>query len=295
MVETSTADTTFGVPGRTTMTRDNPYDAADKAAAAISAASGVEQHDVAIILGSGWASAADRLGDVRADMELSSIPGFPPPAVAGHRNLVRSITASGQNVLVFGGRSHLYEGHPASTVVHGIRTAAATGCRQVILTNAAGGLNPDWAVGQLVVIEDQINLTGHSPMVGPPPPDDQPGRFCDLSDAYTPRLRQLAHEVDDRLADGVYAGVIGGNYETPAEIRMLAAAGAHLVGMSTVLETIAARHLGLEVLGVSLVTNLAAGLSPTPLAHAEVLKAAQGAETRVVDLIGGVLSGLAAR
>jgi purine-nucleoside phosphorylase len=277
------------------MTNSDPYETAALAAAAIHDASGAERHDVAIILGSGWAGTADRLGDVRADMEMSSVPGFPPPAVAGHRNLLRSITAHRQNVLVFGGRSHLYEGHAASTVVHGIRTAAATGCRTVILTNAAGGLNPSWTVGQLVLIEDQINLTGHSPMVGPPPPESQPGRFCDLSDLYSPRLRQLAHEVDHRMADGVYAGLIGGNYETPAEIRMLAAAGADLVGMSTVLEAIAARHLGLEVLGVSLVTNLAAGLSPTPLAHAEVLEAAQEAETRVVDLIGGVLSRMAAR
>lgn len=272
------------------MKSDDPYDQAAEAAAAIRVASVIDHHDVAIVLGSGWAGAADRLGSVQADMELSSLPGFPPPAVAGHRNLLRSITAQDQNVLVFGGRSHLYEGHSASTVVHGVRTAAATGCHTVILTNAAGGLDPAWSVGQLVLIEDQLNLTGHSPMVGPPPPEDQPGRFCDLGDAYSPRLRQIAHELDDNLAEGVYAGLIGGNYETPAEIRMLAGFGAGLVGMSTVLETIAARHLGLEVLGISLVTNLAAGLSPTPLAHAEVLEAAAEAETRVVDLIGGVLA-----
>jgi purine-nucleoside phosphorylase len=272
------------------VTTTDPYEAAGLAADAIRSATRIDTHDVAIVLGSGWAGAADRIGTVRTDMELSALPGFPPPAVAGHRNLLRSITAHGRDVLVFGGRSHLYEGHPASTVVHGIRTAAAAGCRTVIITNAAGGLDPTWPVGTLVLIEDQINLTGHSPMVGPPPPEGQPGRFCDLTEAYSPRLRAIAHALDAQLADGTYAGLIGGNYETPAEIRMLATMGADLVGMSTVLETIAARHLGLEVLGISLVTNLAAGLSPAPLAHEEVLAAAREAETRVVDLIGGVLA-----
>jgi purine-nucleoside phosphorylase len=272
------------------VTTTDPYEAARRAADAVRSATQIDRHDVAIVLGSGWAGAADRIGTVRTDMELSALPGFPPPAVAGHRNLLRSITAHGRDVLVFGGRSHLYEGHTASTVVHGIRTAAAAGCRTVIITNAAGGLDPTWPVGTLVLIEDQINLTGHSPMVGPPPPDGQPGRFCDLTAAYSPRLRAVAHALDARLADGTYAGLIGGNYETPAEIRMLATMGADLVGMSTVLETIAARHLGLEVLGISLVTNLAAGLSPSPLAHEEVLAAAREAETRVVDLIGGVLA-----
>lgn len=276
------------------MSNNDPWDLAEQAATAIQAATGVDRHDVAIVLGSGWASAADRIGEVTADMELSSVPGFPPPSVAGHRNLLRSITAHGLRGLVFGGRSHLYEGHPASSVVHGIRTAAAAGCTTVILTNAAGGLNPEWPVGKLVVIEDQLNLTGHNPMAGPPPPPDKPGRFCDLTDAYSPRLRAIAHTIDDNLGQGVYAGVFGGSYETPAEIRMLAAQGAHLVGMSTVLETVAARHLGLEVLGISLVTNLAAGLSPAPLAHDEVLEAAQEAEGRVVGLIGGVLGEVAA-
>ncbi len=272
------------------MTDHDPYELARQAAAKIRDAVGVERHDVAIVLGSGWAGAADRLGTVTGDIELSSLPGFPPPSVAGHRNLIRSIAAEGQQVLVVGGRSHLYEGHPAATVVHGVRTAAAAGCHTVILTNAAGGLNPSWSVGQLVLIRDQINLTGHNPMAGPPPPEGQPGRFCDLTEAYSAQLRELAHTIDGDLAEGVYAGVLGGSYETPAEIQMLATIGADLVGMSTVLEAVAARHLGLDVLGISLVTNLAAGMAPAPLAHDEVLDAAQDAETRVVDLITGVLS-----
>jgi purine-nucleoside phosphorylase len=272
----------------------NAFGTAADAADAIRSATGVETHDVALILGSGWASTADQLGRVVADVELSSVAGFPAPSVPGHRDLLRSVDAHGQAILVLGGRSHLYEGHSTDIVVHGVRTAAAAGCRTLILTNAAGGLQSDWAVGQLVLIADHLNLTGRSPMVGPPPPPDQPGRFCDLTEAYSQPLRDLARDVDPSLPEGVYAGLLGGNYETPAEIRMLATQGADLVGMSTVLETIAARHLGLEVLGISLVTNPAAGLSPTPLSHSEVIDAAAEAEDRVVGLIGGILERLGA-
>ncbi len=271
----------------------NPFEVAATAAATIATETGVERHDVAIVLGSGWAATADRLGRVIADLELSDVPGFPAPAVPGHRDLLRSVVAHGQSILVLGGRSHLYEGHEPDTVVHGVRTAAATGCHTVILTNAAGGLQPDWGVGRLVLIRDHINLTGRSPMVGPAPPPDQPGRFCDLTEAYCARLRGLARTADPSLVEGIYAGLLGGNYETPAEIRMLAGQGADLVGMSTVLETIAARHVGLDVLGISLVTNLAAGLSPVPLSHAAVVDAAAEAEDRIVALIGGVLDQLA--
>jgi purine-nucleoside phosphorylase len=272
----------------------NAFATAADAAAAIRAATGVQNHDVALILGSGWASAADRLGRIVADVEMSSIAGFPAPAVPGHRDLLRSVDAHGQAVLVLGGRAHLYEGHPTDTVVHGVRTAAAAGCRTLILTNAAGGLQPNWGVGQLVLISDHLNLTGRSPMAGPPPPPDQPGRFCDLTEAYSRSLLDLAKDVDPSLPEGIYAGLLGGNYETPAEIRMLAIQGADLVGMSTVLETIAARHVGLDVLGISLVTNLAAGLSPTPLSHSEVIDAAADAEDRVVGLISGILERLSA-
>lgn len=267
----------------------DPYSLAEEAAGAIRRATGKASHDTAVVLGSGWAAAADQIGSVDAQVELSGLPGFPAPTVAGHRDQLRSVTVERSSVLVFGGRAHLYEGHDVATVVHGVRTAAACGCSTVILTNAAGSLRPEWPVGQLVLLEDHINLTGASPMVGPEPPATSPTRFCDLTDAYNPRLRQVAAQVDPLLVTGVYAGLLGGNYETPAEIRMLATLGASLVGMSTVLETIAARHLGLDVLGVSLVTNLAAGLSPAPLHHEEVLAAAEAARTRVVELIGGVI------
>jgi purine-nucleoside phosphorylase len=184
---------------------------------------------------------------------------------------------------------HLYEGHRPQTVVHGVRTAIAAGCRTVVLTNAAGGIRPEYEVGQPVLISDHINLTGRSPLTGPPPPDKYPGRFTDLTDLYARRLRELAKQADPTLAEGVYAALPGPHYETPAEIRMLAAAGADLVGMSTALEAIAARHLGAEVLGISLVTNPAAGLSPAPLDHSEVVRAAAASATRIGRLLAALL------
>jgi purine-nucleoside phosphorylase len=270
----------------------DPFALADDAARVLAARTGVESHDVAVVLGSGWAAAADQLGEVVADVTLGSLPGFPAPKVSGHRNVARSVRIGGQSTLVLGGRSHLYEGHPASTVAHGVRTAIAAGCRVVVLTNAAGGLNRDWSPGQPVLISDQLNLTGTSSMAGDAPPDDKPGRFCDMSNAYTPRLRDLAHDVDPDLPEGVYAGMFGGAYETPAEIRMLATLGADLVGMSTVLEAIAARHLGAEILGVSLVTNMAAGILDETLDHADVLAAATAAEPRMIGLLRGVIERL---
>lgn len=270
----------------------DPYAAARAAAAALAEATGVERHDVALVLGSGWAAAADELGEVVADVELASLPGFPAPTVAGHRNLARSVVVGDHRVLVLGGRAHLYEGHPVATVVHPVRTAVDAGCGIVVLTNAAGGLRPEWPVGQPVLIADQLNLTGRSPLAGPPPPPDRPPRFVDMTEAYSARLRDLARAVDPDLPEGVYAGLLGGAYETPAEIRMLDRLGADLVGMSTVLETIAARHLGAEVLGISLVTNLAAGLAPSALEHGEVLDAAAAAGPRMVALLGGILERL---
>ena len=259
----------------------NPFDQARDAAAELADRTGIEAHSAAVVLGSGWAAAADQIGEVIADVELADLPGFPAPTVAGHRNLARSVRIGELPALILGGRAHLYEGHPVSTVVHGVRTAIA-----------AGGLNPDWPVGQPVLLSDHLNLTGNSPMVGPAPPAGTPARFVDLTEAYSLRLRGLAREVDPDLPEGVYAALLGGAYETPAEIRMLAALGADLVGMSTALETIAARHLGAEVLGVSLVTNAAAGLSESALDHAEVLEAAGEAGPRMVALLRGVLERL---
>ncbi len=244
---------------------ETPASAATAAAAVLADATGTAHHDVALVLGSGWVPAADALGTAQAEVPVTGLPGFAPAAVAGHAGRVRSLTVHGRRVLVFLGRTHLY-------------------CRTVILTNAAGGLRDGLRVGQPVLIADHLNLTGHSPLVGP--------RFVDLTDAYAARLRTLAREADPDLAEGVYAALPGPQYETPAEIRMLRTLGADLVGMSTALETIAARAEGCEVLGISLVTNLAAGLSAEPLDHEDVLAAGRAAATRMGELLGQVIGKL---
>jgi len=182
-------------------------------------------------------------------------------------------------------------------VVHGVRTAVAAGCRVIVLTNAAGGIRAGYRPGQPVLISDHLNLTGRSPLTGPPPPDGYPSRFTDLTDLYSRRLRALARGADPALAEGVYAALPGPHYETPAEIRMLRALGADLVGMSTALEAIAARHLGAEVLAISLVTNLAAGVAPPggvpqELDHAEVTATGQAAAARMGALLAGILPGV---
>ena len=270
----------------------DPYSLAERASTVLADETGIVDHDIALVLGSGWASAIDEIGDISAEVEMDTLPGFPEPTVLGHRNLIRSLKVDKKNVLVLGGRAHLYEGHPVDTVVHGVRVAVASGCKTIILTNAAGGLNPEWPVGQPVLISDQLNHMGQSPMVGPAPPEGKAIRFVDLTEAYSARLRNLAQEVDPTLPQGVYAGLLGGAFETPAEIKMFAKMGADLVGMSTVLETIAARHLGVDVLGISLVTNQAAGMSEENLDHEDVLAAATDAGPRMFSLLAGILERL---
>jgi purine-nucleoside phosphorylase len=276
----------------------DPYAAAAASAARLAELTGVPRHDVAVILGSGWAPAADALGTADAEVPLGGLGGFPPPTVGGHSPVVRSLRAGDVRALVFLGRVHLYEGHPVATVVHGVRTAVAAGCRVVVLTNAAGGIREGYQVGQPVLIADHLNLTGRSPLGGPPPPDGFPARFTDLTDLYSARLRALADRAGGEardagagggLAEGVYAALPGPHYETPAEIRMLRSLGADLVGMSTVLEAIAARHLGAEVLAISLVSNLAAGLAPHGLDHLEVVEAGKAAAGRMGALLAGLL------
>jgi purine-nucleoside phosphorylase len=277
----------------------DPYAAAADSAARLAHLTGQTAHDVAVVLGSGWAPAADALagpggaGRTRAEVPLAELGGFPPPTVAGHAAVVRSVGIGGLRVLVFLGRTHLYEGHPVATVVHGVRTAVAAGCRVIVLTNAAGGIREGLAVGQPVLVSDHLNLTGRrSPLAGPPPPDGYPSRFTDLTDLYSRRLRALAREADPGLAEGVYAALPGPHYETPAEIRMLRALGADLVGMSTALEAIAARHLGAEVLAISLVSNLAAGLAGQGLDHAEVVAAGKAAAAQMGGLLAAILPGV---
>jgi purine-nucleoside phosphorylase len=270
------------------MTAD-PYQAARASADRLAELTGEGRHDVAVVLGSGWAPAADALGAAGAEVPLSALGGFPPPTVGGHSPTVRSLRADGVRALVFLGRVHLYEGHPVATVVHGVRTAVAAGCRVVVLTNAAGGIRAGYQVGQPVLIADHLNLTGRSPLAGDPPPDGYGSRFTDLTGLYSARLRALARQGDPDLAEGVYAAMRGPHYETPAEIRMLRVLGADLVGMSTVLEAIAARHLGAEVLAISLVSNLAAGLAPSGLDHLEVVAAGRAAAGRMGALLAGLL------
>ena len=257
--------------------------AADEAAAVLATLTGAHRHDVAIVLGSGWQPAADALGTAEVEVPMVELPGFVPPTAIGHSGTVRSVVVGSYRALVLLGRTHLYEGHGDAAVAHATRTAAAAGCRMLVLTNAAGGIRDGLSVGQPVLISDHVNLTGRSPLVG--------AQFVDLTDLYSARLRRLAREVDPSLAEGVYAGMPGPHFETPAEIRMLRVLGADLVGMSTVLEAIAARAAGLEVFGLSLVTNLAAGLSGQPLSHEEVIEAGNAAAARM----GALLRELVAR
>ena len=270
-----------------------PYAAAREAAEAISRATDVVHHDVAVVLGSGWSPALDTLGDATAVVPMSDLPGFPPPRVSGHAGEIRSHVVGAHRVLVLAGRVHLYEGHDVALVVHGVRTALATGTRFVVLTNAAGAINRDYRVGEAVLISDHINLTGAGPTAGADPPPDVGSRFVDLSDLYARRLRELARGVEPTLREGVYAAFRGPHYETPAEIRMCATMGADLVGMSTALEAIAARHLGAEVLGLSLVTNPAAGtVAEGSLDHTEVLAAGRDAAAGLGSMLARVIEAM---
>jgi len=257
---------------------------AQQAAAVLADLSGVAQHRVAVVLGSGWVPAADLIGTTVSDLSVTDLPHFSPPVVEGHAGRVRSVDADGLPVLVFLGRTHLYEERGVDAVTHAVRTSAAAGCHTVILTNGCGGLDPQWLPGTAVLIRDHINFTGASPLHG--------AHFVDITDLYSPRLRALCHEIDPNLPEGVYVQFRGPMFETPAEIAMVRAIGGSLVGMSTAMEAIVARSLGMEVLGMSLVTNLAAGMTGEPLNHEEVLAAGQAAATRMGALLAAVIRAL---
>ncbi|MFT3887370.1 MAG: purine-nucleoside phosphorylase [Arachnia sp.] len=267
------------------MTSTPPFDLAAEAAAFLADRFAVEKIDITLVLGSGWSSGAEQIGEALGEIELGDVPGFSKPVVAGHGGkLLLARAASGKLAAILTGRTHYYEGRGVDPVVHGVRTAAAWGAETLVLTNGCGGLNPAWAPGTVVLLKDHINLTGDTPLRG--------ATFIDLSEAYSLRLRELARRVEPGLPEGVYVQFRGPQYETPAEVRMAAIIGGDLVGMSTTLETIAAREAGLEVLGLSLVTNAAAGMSETNLDHAEVLQAGRDAGPRLAALLAGIVGEL---
>lgn len=259
----------------------DPLKAATLAAAEIAQASGIATHDVALVMGSGWVGAVDALGTPTFECNAEEITGFFPPAVEGHSGKVRSYEIKDGDrtirALVFLGRTHLYEGKGMEPVVHGVRTAVKAGCKVIILTNACGGINTAYRVGQPVLIRDHISLTAQSPLVG--------ATFVDLTDLYSKRIRAIMKSADSSLQEGVYVHWRGPTYETPAEIHMMRTLGADLVGMSTVPEAIAAHALGAEVLGISLVTNAAAGVTGEKLNHEEVIAAGKAAASSMGELL----------
>lgn len=265
---------------------DHPgFGLARQAAAVLAEKLGTHRHDIGVVLGSGWAHTITALGEVIAEVPFTDIPGLDGDGVAGHVQNITSVRlADGRRVLVFGSRTHFYAGRDVQAVAHVVRTIAAAGAGVVVLTNGCGGLDPQLAPGTPVLIADHINLTGVTPLVGP--------EFVDMTDAYAPRLRAVAKQVDPSLTEGVYVQFAGPQYETPAEVAMAATLGGDLVGMSTALDTIAARHAGLEVLGISLVTNPAAGVTDAPLSHEDVLAAGEAAAPRVSKLLAEIIQAL---
>ena len=260
----------------------DPFAIAAQAASEIAEKTGVAKHDIALTLGSGWGSAADLLGETTHTIPADQITGFSKPALVGHVGTLRSVLLpNGKRALIIGARTHYYESHGVRRVVHSVRTAAATGATTMILTNGAGGIKEHWKPGTPVLISDHINLTADSPLEG--------ATFIDLTDLYSSRLRTLAHSIDATLDEGVYCQFRGPHYETPAEVRYAEIIGGHIVGMSTALEAIAAREAGMEVLGLSLITNLAAGISGEALSHEEVIASGKAAEERLGSLLSRIV------
>lgn len=263
----------------------DPMAVADRAARAVTDRLGIGSADIGLVLGSGWSAGADRLGEPLGSVPLADLPGFSAPVVAGHGGDLRVVrTATGRTAVVLTGRTHLYEGRGVDAVVHGVRTLARLGVTTMVLTNGCGGLRREWSPGTVVAIRDHINLSGATPLRG--------ATFIDMSTTWTPRLLDVAHDAEPDLPTGVYAQFHGPQYETPAEVRMAGIMGADLVGMSTALEAIAARQAGMDLLGLSLVTNHAAGIADEPLDHQEVLAAGQAAAPRLAGLLSRLIVAL---
>jgi purine-nucleoside phosphorylase len=277
--------TSPGAPGA------NPFEQARIAARELGRMTGADRHDVLIVLGTGLFAAAEQLGARGAPIDLTSLPWFARFTGPGHRPEAWSVVLEGKRTLIVAGRLHLYEGRSPPEVVHPVRTAVAAGARTVVLTCSAGAVNPALSAGDIVAIRDHLNLTGTSPLVGVTTDGLPRSRHVDMTDAWSPRLRALARAVTP-LQEGVYAQMPGPQFETPAEIRMLAALGADLVGMSTVPEAIAARHLGAEVLGLAVVTNAAAGTGAGPTDPDDVVRVANGAAPAVAEVVAGVVRAL---
>jgi purine-nucleoside phosphorylase len=274
------------------------FDRVQGAAHAAAEQLALDSADVAVVLGSGLGGVADRLEGARS-VPYASLPGFPETTVAGHPGRLVAGTIGGKTALLLCGRVHGYEGYPPCEIGFGVRVVAALGVQTLIVTNASGGVDPTFAAGDIIAISDHINLTGASPLSGPN--DERLGpRFVDMSDAYDPTLRKIAAiaapaAIGRQLREAIYAGMAGPAYETPAEVRLLRTLGAGLVGMSTVHEVIAARHAGLEVLGLALVANLAAGVQEGPLRHEDVTRAAAAGSDAMGALVMRVIAGLPAR
>ena len=263
---------------------DEPGAIAAAAAERLARMTGVPRHDVLVVLGSGWSPAADAFGRPVASCAMTELPGFVAPTAEGHRGTVSSYDVDGVATLVLSGRTHLYEGLGLGPVVHGVRTAAAAGCRSALLTNANGALRADLSMGQPVLLRDHLNLTATSPLLG--------ARFVDLTDCWSARLRALAHDLDPALVEAVYAWLPGPHYETLAEAEWVRRLGADVLGMSTVPEAIAARECGMEVLGLSTVTAVEgddAGIDPS-----EVVAVAEATAARVGPLLADLVRRAAA-
>lgn len=270
----------------------SPFDLAATAARQLLAEGAPGAPAALVVLGTGLSPTAALLGARQeAPVDLTRLAGFAPPTVAGHRKEGWWVDLEGCVTLVVGGRVHLYEGHTPHQVVHLVRTAVLAGCSTVVLTGTVGALRPQLAPGEVVVIADHLNLTGRSPLTGVRPDDPLGTPFVDLTDAWSPRLRQAVRAALPEIQEGVYAQMGGPQFETPAEITMLRAMGADLVGMSTALEAVAARHLGAEVLGLAVVTNPAAGLGEGSVSLEQIKRAVAGAPPQVARAVRAALGG----